>query len=61
MFDSSHSLGVGAIIRNHNGAIMASYAEKLNRVYRAEEIEAFAALKALQFVFDLGFQKAILL
>ena len=60
MFDNSHSSGVGAIIRNHNGAIMASCAEKLNQAYKAEEIEALAALKALQFAFDLGFQNAIL-
>ena len=60
MFDSSHSLGVEAVIRNHNGAIMAFCAEKLNQAYKAEEIEALAALKALQFAFDLGFQNAIL-
>ena len=60
VFYSSHSLGVEAVIRNHHGAIMASCAEKLNQAYKAEEIEALAALKALQFAFDLGFQNAIL-
>ena len=60
MFDSSHSSGVGAVIRNHNGADMVSCVEKLNQAYKAEEIEALVALKALQFAFDLGFQNAIL-
>ena len=60
MFDSSHSSGVGTVIRNHNGAVMASCAEILNQAYKAEEIEVLAALKALQFAFDLGFQNAIL-
>ena len=60
VFDSSHSSGVGAVIRNHNEAVMASCAEILNQAYKAEEIEALAALKALQFAFDLGFQNAIL-
>ena len=60
VFDSSHSSGVGAVIRNHNGAVMAFCAEKLNRVYRVEEIEAVVALKALQLASNLGFQKAIL-
>ena len=39
---------------------MASCAEKLNQACKAEEIEELAALKALQFAFDLGFQNAIL-
>ena len=60
VFDSSHSSGVGAVIWNHNGAVMASCAVKLNRVYRAEEIEALATLKALQFASEQGVQKAIL-
>ena len=40
---------------------MASCAEKLNQAYKAEEIEALAALKALQLAFDLGFQNAVIL
>nr|XP_023875864.1 uncharacterized protein LOC111988307 [Quercus suber] len=60
VFGNSNSSGVGAVIRNHYGAVMASCAEKLNQAYKAEEIEALAALKVLQFTYDLGFQKAIL-
>ena len=60
VFDNSNSSGVGAIIRNHSGDVMASCVEKLNQAYKAEEIEALAALKALQFTYDLGFQNAIL-
>nr|POE80721.1 hypothetical protein CFP56_73999 [Quercus suber] len=33
---------------------------KLNQAYKAEEIEALAALKASQFMYNLGFQNAIL-
>ena len=58
VFGNSNSSSVGAVIQYHNGAIMASCAEKLNQAYKAEEIEAFATLKALQFAFDLGFQNA---
>ena len=39
--------GIGAVIRNHDGAVMASCVEKLNQAYKAEEIEALATLKAL--------------
>ena len=52
--------GIGAVIRNHDGAVMASCAEKLNQTYKVEEIEALAALKALKFAYELGFQNAIL-
>ena len=52
--------GIGAIIRNHDAAVMASCAEKLNQTYKVEEIEALAALKALQLANDLGFQNVIL-
>ena len=52
--------GIGAVIRNHDGAVMASCAEKLNQTYKVEEIEALAALKALQLAYDLGFQNVIL-
>nr|XP_023903860.1 uncharacterized protein LOC112015657 [Quercus suber] len=60
VFCHSNSSGVGAVIWNHDGAVMASYAEKLNQAYKAEEIEALAALKAVQFAYNLGFQKVIL-
>ena len=60
VFDNSNLSGVGAVIRNHSVAVMASCAEKLNQAYKADEIEALAALKALQFVYDLSFQNAIL-
>ena len=46
MFGNSNSSSVGSVIQYHNGAIMASCAEKLNQAYKAEEIEALAALKA---------------
>ena len=52
--------GIGAVIRNHDGAVMASCAKKLNQTYNVEEIEALAALKALQLANDLGFQNVIL-
>ncbi|KAK7809501.1 hypothetical protein CFP56_004059 [Quercus suber] len=36
VFDNSNSSGVGAVIRNHSGAVMASYAKKLNQAYKVE-------------------------
>ena len=48
MFDNLNMSGIGAIIQHHNVVVMASCAEKLNQAYKVEEIEALAALKALQ-------------
>ena len=47
VFGNSNMSGIGAVIRNHDGAVRASCAEKLNQAYKAEEIEALVALKAL--------------
>ena len=50
--------GVGVVIRDINGAVLASCSEKIIPAYKADEI--VAALKALTFAHELGFQNAIL-
>ena len=60
MFGNSNMSGIVVVIWNHDGAIMASCAEKLNQTCKAEEIEALAAFRALQLAYDLGFQNVIL-
>ena len=52
--------GVGAVIKDDKGAILASCSEKIPQAYKADEIEALAALKALSFVHELNFRSAIL-
>ena len=39
---------------------MDSFSQKIPRAYKAEEIEALAALNALSFAFELGFHSTIL-
>ena len=48
------------VIRDNNGAVLASCLEKLHQTYKPEEVEALAALKAVTLACDLGFRKAIL-
>ena len=48
------------VIRDNNGAVLASCLEKLHQAYKPEEVEALAALKAVTLACDLGFRKAIL-
>ena len=60
VFGASNMSNIGVVIRDSNGAILASYSQKIPQAYKAEEIEALAALKALSFAFELGFRSAIL-
>ena len=52
--------GIGVGIRESNGAVLASFSQKIPLAYKAEEIEALAALNALSFAFELGFRSTIL-
>ena len=57
-FGASNISGIGVVIRNSNGDVLASFSQKIPQVYKAEEIEALAAFKALSFAFELGFRSA---
>ena len=47
-------------IRDNNGAVLASCSEKIHQGYKADKVEALAALKAVTFARELGFQRATL-
>nr|POE45359.1 hypothetical protein CFP56_54640 [Quercus suber] len=59
-FGAATLLGIGVVIRDSNGAVLASCSEKIPQAYKAEEIEALATLKALSFAFEVGFLSAML-
>ena len=60
VFGELNMSGVGVVIRDNNGAVLASCSEKMFQAYKAEETEALAARKALMFAHELGFQSVIL-
>ena len=60
VFGASNMSGIGVVIRDSNGAILASCSQKIPQACKAEEIEVLSALKALSFAFELGFRSAIL-
>nr|POF04430.1 hypothetical protein CFP56_32043 [Quercus suber] len=60
IFGELNKSGVGVVIRDNNGVVLASCSEKMSQVYKAEETEALAAQKALMFAHELGFQRVIL-
>ena len=60
VFDDANMSGVGVVIRDSYGEVLASCSEKISQAYEAEVIEALAAQKALSFAQELGFQNVIL-
>ncbi|XP_075658783.1 uncharacterized protein LOC142628604 [Castanea sativa] len=59
IFEDSNKLGVGVVIKDSNGAVLASCSEQISQAYKAEETEVLAARKALSFAYELGFQNVI--
>ena len=60
VFDDANKSGVGVVIRDSYGAVLASCSKKIFRAYKAEVTEALAVGKALSFAHELGFQNVIL-
>ena len=60
LIDEAKMSGIGVGIWESNGAVLASFSQKIPPAYKAEEIEALAALNALSLVFELGFRSTTL-
>ena len=52
--------GVGVVIRDDNGMVLASMSKQLPQLYLALEVEAMAASTTLSLTSQLGFHRAIL-
>ena len=52
--------GVGVVIRDDNGMVLASMSKQLPQLYSALEVEAMAASTTLSFASQLGFHRVIL-
>lgn len=60
VFSKENKLGIGVVIRNENGLVLASCTKCLSHAYSAMEIEAMVAATALVFANDIGVRRAIL-
>ena len=60
VFSESNQSGVGVVIRDNNGAVLASYSEKIHQTYKPDEVEVLATLKAVTFARESGFRNVIL-
>nr|XP_023896770.1 uncharacterized protein LOC112008672 [Quercus suber] len=59
-FKEQKKSGIGVIIRDSNGLVMASMSKLLPQQYTPLEIETMVASSALEFAVELGFSQAIL-
>ena len=48
------------VIWDNNGVVLVSCSEKIHQASKLDEVEALAALKAVTFACELGFQRATL-
>ncbi|XP_028125408.1 uncharacterized protein LOC114322333 [Camellia sinensis] len=53
-------IGVGVVVRDHKGAVIAAMSAKRASTMDVDCIEAFAALAAIQFALDLGLHHIII-
>ena len=60
IFSELNNFGVGAIICNEKGKMVASMLAKCSPVGDSEEAETLACRKALEFAIDVGFSKLVI-
>ena len=60
IFRDENRSGIGVVVRDHTGAILASVALSLSPALQPAEIEAIAAARALEFGQELGLTEAVL-
>lgn len=61
LFDKIQEAGVGAILRDEVGTVIMAMSKIENGVDSTDDIQAIAALRALQMVFHSGVSNSIIL
>ena len=60
VFSSGNATGIGVVIRNNLGQVIASCSQRLSQAYSSTDVEALAAAKAVSFAAEIGITKAVL-
>ena len=60
IFFCENKSGIGVVIRDNLGFVIASCSKKLQQAYSSSEVKTLAAATALSFAADIGINKAIL-
>ena len=60
IFTMEHRSGIGVVLRDDQGSVLASLSRQVSQVYNPLEIKALAAAAALRFALELGFSQVVL-
>ena len=60
LFSKEKKFGIGMVVKDDNGSVLASYTKSLSQAYSAVEIESMTATMALSFAHYIGITQAIL-
>ncbi|XP_050262616.1 uncharacterized protein LOC126707070 [Quercus robur] len=60
IFSELNRIGVGVIIRNYKGEVMAAMSARGPAIHSSEEGELLACRKAVEFAIDAGFSRLVL-
>ena len=60
LYSSSNCSGIGIVIRDHEGLVIAPLAQSVNQAYKPVEIEAMAAARAIEFAAEIGMDRVVL-
>ena len=60
VFAKVNKSGIGVVIRDNQGLVIASLVQQISQAYQAIEVEAMAASRALKFGLEFGIHWAIL-
>ena len=59
LFKDINAAGVGVIVRDHRGLVLASWAENVCLTLTSDDVEVMAAAKAITFAFELGLSSVV--
>ncbi|XP_050280506.1 uncharacterized protein LOC126721501 [Quercus robur] len=57
--NAENKAGIGVVVRDYNGEVMASLIQQLEQAYQPVEVEAIAACRAVEFGSEIGVDCAI--
>ena len=58
-FANVNKSGIGVVVRNSNGLVIASLVQQVPQSYKAVDIEALAAARALELGLEIGLDQVI--
>jgi len=58
IFEETKEVGIGVIVRNENGEVLASLSKRISLLSLVEVLEALIARMTVQFIVELGIHQS---